>query len=984
MQLVNNWFWRSGLLSSTDSGTAIYNGASQPAWWTQFTKFQQTLGSFGGGDITVRAGRNITNLQAMAPTEGWADSTSATQAVTQTIGGGDITVSAGQNLLGGQFFTGRGVGRLSAGNVIGDATGNKNLTAPMLALMDAQWRLSARSDVVIGSAFNPTAAPASASDGRGPAAGFYFTWGSDAGVSATSNAGDVNLRVGPTEVQVKPMGLENNAAVPAAYFEVLPPNLSLTAPAGNVDLLKTAALLGSTSQTNAVLFPSPSGQLSVWSGGSVHLNGGQLAMSGSDPSTWPGISNPAARDNTTQVLGKLISNTLAGTLQQTSLHAADNTPVQIHADANLELEGNSNTTTALLLPKSAQFSAGADIIQLSVQAQNLAATDVTTVIAGGSFLAQQYGNISVAGPGAVDISAGRNIDLGSSGGVTTSGNLRNAALPAQGASVRLSAATDGSLDVDVLAARYLTPADQGGSARAATYRAALLAFVRDALQQPTLDEATAWAQFKTFPSAAQARFGRQVLASEFGATYLTGPLPSTEQLTTTLQAAFERDKAQALSAGDAALAAGQALTLPGRETLAGSALVSYLAQLRGLSFASLDLDSAIAARLSQLTNLRSGWQQTVASALDDTVAGFAQRAAKNPADPAVLAYQAALADTSSTRFTRYRDQVLASELASTGGAAAQFGKLSLPMRLAFFEQGFQAAELAGVGNFTDHTVWTGGAPLLQYTGALDMTQSSVVTQRGGDISLINPGGAITVGLKDTGAGAASAAKGVITLGGGNIFGFARSDFQVNTQRVFVVGQGDMTLWSSNGDIDSGRGANTAVAAPPLAARRSVDGVVFETPATTTGSGLGILEDASGRRSGTIGLFPAFGEILALDAFIRAPSVVLGSAIKGADNLQAASVGGAAAPVAAPALAAPPPASTESRAADAANAGGAQSQESRPRNALLTVDLLGMGPATDEACDEKDKVDNKCPAPAAKPCSEADKAKGLCKPPGKAP
>jgi filamentous hemagglutinin len=154
----------------------------------------------------------------------------------------------------------------------------------------------------------------------------------------------------------------------------------------------------------------------------------------------------------------------------------------------------------------------------------------------------------------------------------------------------------------------------------------------------------------------------------------------------------------------------------------------------------------------------------------------------------------------------------------------------------------------------------------------------------------------------------------------------------------------MDIWSSRGDIDSGRGANTAVGAPPLAARRSVDGVVFEIPATTTGSGLGIVPDIAGRAIGTIGLYPAFGEILALDAFIRAPSIVLGATVQGADNLGGGSVSGAAAVVA------PPPAvvstspgnSNETRATAVAGAGAANA--ARERNSLLTVELLGLGSA----------------------------------------
>jgi hypothetical protein len=308
-----------------------------------------------------------------------------------------------------------------------------------------------------------------------------------------------------------------------------------------------------------------------------------------------------------------------------------------------------------------------------------------------------------------------------------------------------------------------------------------------------------------------------------------------------------------------------------------------------------------------------------------------------------------LANFSGPTFEAYRAQVLASELASTGAAAANFGVKSLPMRLALFDQGFQAAELAGVGSFAAQPVWPGAAPVLGHAGTLDMTQSSVITLRGGDISLLNPGGAINVGLKDTGPGNGTP-TGVIALGGGDVFGYAQGDFQVNTQRVFIVGSGDMNIWSSGGDIDSGRGANTAVAAPPLAARRSVDGVVFEVPATTTGSGLGILEDAEGRRAGTIGLYPAFGEILALDAFIRAPSVRLGSTIKGADNIQSPAVSGAGAPtVSAPVVSTPPPNTTQT-AATSGGATGAEQQESRQRNGLLTVELLGLGSeSADDEC-----------------------------------
>jgi hypothetical protein len=488
--------------------------------------------------------------------------------------------------------------------------------------------------------------------------------------------------------------------------------------------------------------------------------------------------------------------------------------------------------------------------------------------------------------------------------------------------------------------------------------------VRAALRLPNLGFDEAWSYFLKYPQQAQASFAGQVVAQQFAATYLTSPIPDIAQMEATLRTAFAQRKADILQAGEAALAAAGSLTLPGREVLEGAALTAYLAELRTLSFDDIDTATVVRKRVENLAQVQLGWREAVAASQGGSVAALVVQAAQEPGAPAVLAYQAALDDFSGRHFDDYRLRVLSSETASAGAAAAQFGRKSLPLRLALFDQGFAAAELAGFGSFSAQPLWPGVQPVFAHTGTMNLTQSSVVTERGGGIGLVNPGGAINVGLKDLGSSDTSSPKGVITLGGGDIFGYAKGDFQVNTQRVFVVGQGDMNIWSSAGDIDSGRGANTAVAAPPLAARRSVDGIAFELPATTTGSGLGILEDSAGVRSGTIGLYPALGEILALDAFIRAPSVVLGSSIRGADNLQAVSVGGAAATVAAPTLAAPSaPTSNATRTAEASAAGGTQSQqEARPRNALLTVDLLGLGPApTEEECQRAQNRRADCPA-----------------------
>ena len=964
-QLVNNWLWRSGIPSGDQ-----YANSSQLAWWTEFSRFQQTLGSFGGGNLTLNAGRDVVNVQAMVPSAAWADSKVIANARLQVRNGGDLSVTAGHDLLGGQYLVGRGAGHLRAEGGVAPAMSNTRAGSTLLALMDGSWDVAARGDVSIGSAFDPSAIPVSSSDNRATLSSYFYTWDQNAALNLNATAGKVGLYSDLTEgSRIQQYGLSTAQLQSAkSLLQVLPTSLRITAASGDVELFRNGS-------GGALLFPSAQGALVVWAGGNLTQQN-SLAMADTAPALWPDFSTPMTRQNSGMLAGTgtngLIPGTLANTLAGTSLHATDTEPVQVHADGSIQTIAGS-----LILPKATGISAGEDILGLALSGQNQRATDTTSIRAGRNLLAGQLGTIALAGPGSLDITAGRQVDLENSGGITTTGNVRNATLPAQGASVKLAAATSGVLDIAAFDATYLRSAAAGGGTRSQQYRDMLLAGVRAALVQPDLSYEQAWAYFKTFPAKAQAEFGRQVLAAEFGAVYLSGPAPSVAQMNESLRLAFELHKAQVLQAGDNALAAGQDLALPGREVLQGAAISAYLGELRALAFTSLDLNSTVASRVASLAKVQSGWRDAVAASLGGTVAGFDDLVRQNPQAAALLAYQAALRDFSGRRFEAYRDQVLASETASAGTAAAQFGRKSLPMRLALFDQGFRAAELAGAGSFVAHPIWPGVASVFGYTGSLDMTQSSVVTQRGGDISLVNAGGAINVGLKQNTSGGTSSATGVIALGDGNVFGYAKSDFQVNTQRVFVVGRGDMNIWSSSGDIDSGRGANTAVAAPPLMARRSVDGVVFELPATTTGSGLGILEDAAGIRSGTIGLYPAFGEILALDAFIRAPSVVLGSSIKGADNLQAAAVGGAAASVSAPLLAvAPPPSSTENRNAETQTR--LQSQQERTRNSLLTVDLLGLGPApSEEECSEQDQRDKKC-VKAANTCSDADKTSGQCK------
>ena len=1029
-QFIGNWFWRSGLLDPLNPQT--YAGDSMLAWWSEIGRFQQTAASFGGGNISVRAGRDVTNLSLMAPTTAWADSFVVSQANTVVRNGGDIDVAAGGSITDGHYFVGRGEGRLRAAGAVQSSAPTSG-RAISFAAIDGSWDVAARGNVRIGTIFNPTLSPAPTADDRANTTGYFGSYGNGSTLELTSLGGSVNLAGVSTSV----FGTYRLSSVPngVRLYQLLPESLRVNALNGDI-----------TFGTSQILAPSSNGQLALYAAGNINFAAGAtVGMVDSPNGVLPDVRRPLQQaelrqitDGVASVVG--VSKTaadgsrfLADGQVHSELRADDAEPARIAAGRSIVAAPSG----ALNLSKRAIITAGQDINNLTLLGQHHAVDDLTSVVAGRNILHTDRGGYSLAGPGQLQLVAGRQLALGASLGVTTTGNVSNSTLPLAGASVKLAAAAAGKLDVVALNAGYLTaPSQSGGSINWQRYRNLLVRYVEDALRTPAIDFTQAWTLFQSLPPSAQAAFGQQLLAAEFSAVYLSGSPPTSVQLTDDLRAGFDRSKASIVSAIDAVLAAGDAepdggqailLAFPGRQLylansrpvsearlvlalaeygsnatvvslnasktggsqIAGAsdldavidprpsrdALITYRNSLIGIGFDGINVSSTVAGRVDSLRRIRSDWEQTVAARLGGTASSFAAIGQSNPQDPAFLAYQAALTTHSGAAFESFRSGAMQREIASSGSAASNFGVLSLPMRLALFDQGFLAAELAGTGSFVAQPIWPGSPPLISYNGSMDLTQSSVITRRGGDIALVNPGGAINVGLKDAG-GNRNGASGVIALGGGDVFGFARDDFQVNTQRVFVVGTGNMTLWSSRGDIDSGRGQNTAVGTPPLAARRSADGLVFEVPATTTGSGLGILADAAGLRAGTIGLYPAFGEILALDAFIRAPSVVLGSTVKGADNLQAASVGGAAAAVSAPPPTVTSPApSTDNKAAAAQT--GAQNQESRPRSSLLTVELLGLGAApADEICEEKDRKDGKCPLPATR-CSDVDKTAGKC-------
>jgi hypothetical protein len=167
---------------------------------------------------------------------------------------------------------------------------------------------------------------------------------------------------------------------------------------------------------------------------------------------------------------------------------------------------------------------------------------------------------------------------------------------------------------------------------------------------------------------------------------------------------------------------------------------------------------------------------------------------------------------------------------------------------------------------------------------------------------------------------------------------------VNAQKAFVVGTGNLTVYTAAGDIDSGRGSNTDVAASEAEYRRIEEsgGVKVFTPAPISGSGIGIVDDVTGDAQGKVTLLAPRGEVRALDAFIRGPEVVVPGPTLGGDNIKSGSGGTAATPTASVNLSVNTGLGAETAAGQAQSEAAKGREKPRDASSVLTVDLLGAG------------------------------------------
>jgi len=483
-QLINEWLPQQG----KQTGTPFQPGDEPAGWWVDFKSFQQNVAAFGGGDLRIDAGGDITRLSASVPTTGYYD---ASTGQTRTIGGGDLEVSAGGDIASGIFFIGRGAGTIRAGGALASARqSDSNPLYTVLAVMDGKFDVQTRGDLTLASVINPTLTPI-APVGTIPV--YFPSYGVDSAVDLRSLAGNIDLRntLGDITANVSRSG--------TTYFDdinksaqMYPGTLNAVAYGGDLSV-----------DGNLILYPVPHGNLQLLANGNIEAKRA-LIVSDADAGLLPALNTPASTIN--NIVGSGATGDLADPITPphaaSPVHAGDAEPIRIVA-LNGDVSGVENQ--AWNFSKAAWIQAGHDIRSLHLFGQNANVTDVTRIAAGRDVVQPLQDNvISVGGAGRLEVSAGRNVDLGPSTGIETSGNVRNPALPDKGADVTVlagSAAPPAYAAFDAAYRAMSASAEPRTQAIGESYVQEIVGYMRRLTGDANLASADALSAFDALPPA---------------------------------------------------------------------------------------------------------------------------------------------------------------------------------------------------------------------------------------------------------------------------------------------------------------------------------------------------------------------------------------------------------------------------------------------------------------------------------------------------
>lgn len=912
MQAWTDWYYHFGAGNGmqTPFASCTASVVCQTAAWINYATFFQGIGALGGGNATLIAGGDITQIGVSLP-----EMLIVTGGITKNdprlvaYGGGNLVVQAGGNLNSGDFLVGFGSGRISvAGAIAADpatartvATGKSSSPTgkPLDLILGVQngfiSALAGGAASLYGT-YDPAAeqvmantllnvlpgakmVPGSASFiNNNGAFGMSFTsYGPQSGIAVTSLSGDITLPTGAGATAI----FSHGAVMAGNNTSVSPATVAAT------------ALSGSITTPGFAVVPIPTttggdaGSIDLLAAQSINING-TIQMydlaTGSASLYARAVARGAAFTSTNYInpLGQKFTN-LA-----TALHANDATPAEIVAGVDVRFASGSGVT----LIKSADIEAGNNIISelktsyvagvsianvgsATITFQNNAATDITSLIAGNSIIG---GNYILYGPGQLLLQAGQNIGpfkqsaTGYSGvmAVGDGSNLVSNSdltpnivpyLPHQGADISLLFGVRPQVSYPTVIAQYVDPA------RAGTSGIDLLAPIAVMLGEGK-NRAAAWADFNRLSAAQQNGLVDRALATYFGSTPYANYL-----------AALTR------------------YVVPGAPDI-GYDFLGNIAGVLGLSRDAAGTTFAAVVAGQQSLTLRQKL------AIDRAFVDFLIQVGKDSNDAS----------------SRYAGQYARAYAAISTLFPATLG-------------------------YTDNNAGGGvnGAVTRVATGTLTLAGSVLETQLGGDINILSPGGSIIVGSNRSDTLLPNQ-EGILTLAGGTIRSFTDGTVQLGQSRIMTTQGGDIDLFTANGDLIAGEGPKTYAASPPLHVICNVDGYCAVNPSgLVTGAGIAALVTLPGQDPGksNANLFAPHGTIDAGAAGIRVAGTLNIAALQilNAYNIQVQGTS-----VGLPTVSGPPVAAlaSSSNATAATQQAPAPTQSSNDRPSIIIVEIVGFG------------------------------------------
>ncbi len=237
------------------------------------------------------------------------------------------------------------------------------------------------------------------------------------------------------------------------------------------------------------------------------------------------------------------------------------------------------------------------------------------------------------------------------------------------------------------------------------------------------------------------------------------------------------------------------------------------------------------------------------------------------------------------------------------------------------------------------------------------------TTSGGSISLGVPGGGITMASEIFGNPLTP--PGIVTEYGGTISTFTDGSVDIGQARIFTLRGGDITMWSSKGNIAAGTSPRTVVTAPPTRVVIDINSADVQTDlgGLATGGGIGVLAAVEDVKPGNVDLIAPKGFVDAGDAGIQSTGnlTIAAQVVLNAGNISSGgtSTGTSVAAAAAPSVATVTAASNNSAAAG--TTANKPVDEQKPAAApdveetlsIFTVEVIGYGGGgTDEEEEEE--------------------------------